>query len=46
MLKVRRDITWKGLQKEILHKMGDAVYEGVLSQVYLYDLHFSNAFNL
>ncbi|GFR59957.1 ubiquitin carboxyl-terminal hydrolase 31-like [Elysia marginata] len=32
MLKVRRDITWKALRKEILYKMGNAVYEWVLSQ--------------
>ncbi|GFO06771.1 ubiquitin carboxyl-terminal hydrolase 31, partial [Plakobranchus ocellatus] len=32
MVKVRRDITWRGLQKEILYKIGDAVYEGALSQ--------------
>ncbi|RUS72412.1 hypothetical protein EGW08_019830 [Elysia chlorotica] len=32
MLKVRRDITWKSLQKEILYKMGDVIHEEVLMQ--------------
>ncbi|XP_005101606.1 ubiquitin carboxyl-terminal hydrolase 31 [Aplysia californica] len=40
VLRVRRDITWKGLQKEILYRMGDAVCEEILSQ------KLSNLFDL
>ncbi|KAK3711001.1 hypothetical protein RRG08_009591 [Elysia crispata] len=32
ILKVRRDINWKGLQKQILYKMGNTIHGEVLAQ--------------